>query len=67
MAAAQVAENNGGEWGLTWYFLRGIYTSILIWTHSQNSLAGAEAASLKISPHGASLKWSVRPSQSARE
>ena len=28
MAAAQAAENHGDEWDLTWYFLRGIYTSI---------------------------------------
>ena len=66
-AAAQAAENHGDEWGLTWYFLWGIYTSIPTWTHSQNSLAAAEAPSLKISSHGTSLKWSRRPSQSARE
>ena len=35
--------------------------------HSQNSLAVAEAQSLKISSHGTSLKWSWRPSQSAQE
>ena len=47
MAAAQAAENHGDEWGLTWYFLWGIYTSIRTWTHSQNSLAAAaEAPSL---------------------
>ena len=67
MVAVQAAENYGNEWGLTWYFLWGIYTSIPTWTHSQNSLAAAEAPSLKISSHGTSLKWSQRPSQSARE
>ena len=61
MAAAQEGENHGDEWGLTWYFLWGIYTSIPTWTHSQNSLAAAEAPSLKISAHGTSLKWSIRP------
>ena len=35
MAAAQGAENHGDEWGLTWYFLCGIYTSIPTWTQSQ--------------------------------
>ena len=58
MAAAKAAENHGDEWGLTWYFLWGIYTSIPTWTHSQNSLAAAEALSLKISSHGRFLKWS---------
>ena len=67
MAAAQAAENHGDEWGLTWYFLCGIYTSIPTWTHLQNSLAAAEALSLKISSHGTSLKWSWRLSQSAQE
>ena len=56
MAAAQEAENHGDEWGLTWAFLWGIYTSIPTWTHSQNSLAAAEAPSLKIFSHGTSLK-----------
>ena len=65
MVAAQVAENHEDEWGLTWYFLWGIYTSIPTWNHSQNSLAAAEALSLKISSNGISLKWSRRPSQSA--
>ena len=67
MAAAQAAENHGDEWGLTWYFRWGIYTSIPTWTHSQNSPAAAEALSLKISSHGTSLKLSQRPSQSAWE
>ena len=51
MTAAQAAENHGDEWGLTWYSLWGLYTSIPTWTHSQNSLAAAEAPSLKISSH----------------
>ena len=67
MAAAQAAENYGDEWGLTWYFLWGIYTSFPTWTHSQNSLAAAEAPNLKISSHGASLKSLWRPSQSGLE
>ena len=68
MAAAQAAENHQEEWGLTWYCQWGIYTSIHpTWSHSQNSLAAAEAPSLKISSQRASLKWSQRPSQSARE
>ena len=67
IAAAQAAENHEDEWDLTWYFRWGVYTSIPTWTHSQNSLAAAEAPSLKISSHGTSLKWSRRPSQSARE
>ena len=49
MAAAQVAENHGDEWGLTWYLQWGIYTSIPTWTHSQSSPAAVEALSLKIS------------------
>ena len=61
MATAQAAENHGDEWGLTWYFLWGIYTSIPTWT--QNSLKAAEAASLNISSHGTPLKWSQRMSQ----
>ena len=46
--AAQAAEKHGDEWGLTWYFLWGIYTSIPTWTHSQISLAAAEALNLTI-------------------
>ena len=67
MAAEQAAENDGDEWGLTWQFWRGISTSIPTCTHSQNSLAAAEALSLKISSHGLSAKWSQRPSQLAQE
>ena len=37
MAAAQAAENEGDEWGLTWYFCWGIFASIPTWIHSQNS------------------------------
>ena len=66
MAAAKAAENHGDEWGLTWYFLWWIYTSMQTWIHPQNSLA-AEAPSLKISSHWTFLKWLRRPSQSARE
>ena len=57
MAAAQEAENHGDEWGLTWYFLWGIYTSIPTWTYSQNSLAAAKASSLKMSPHRTFVTW----------
>ena len=60
--ATQEAENHGDEWGLIWSFLWGIYTSTPTWTHLQNSLAAAEAPSLKISSHGTSLKWSRRQS-----
>ena len=67
MAAAQAAENDGDEYGLTWYLGRGIYTSNPTWTHSQNSLAAGEPLSLKVPSHGTSLKWSPRPSQSAWE
>ena len=42
MAAVQAAENHGDEWGLTWYFSWGIYTSVPTWNHLQNSLAAAE-------------------------
>ena len=62
MATAQAAENHGDEWGLIWYFLWGIYTSVPTWTHLQNSLAAAEGLRLKISFYGTSLKWSWRPS-----
>ena len=45
----------------------GIYTSIPIWTHTQNFLAALGALSLKISFHVPFVKWSRRPSQSAQE
>ena len=67
MTTEQAAENHGDEWELTWHFRWGIYTSILTCTHSKNSLAAAEALSLKISSHGLSLKLSHRSSQSAQE
>ena len=67
MAAAQTVENYRYEWGLTWHLQWGIYTLISIWIHSQNSLTGAETLSLKISSHGASLKWTKRSSQSVQE
>ena len=33
LAAAKAVANYGHEWGLTWYFLWRIYTSIPTWTH----------------------------------
>ena len=63
MAAAQAAENLRHEWGLTWFFWWGIYTSIPKRTHSQSSRAVAEALSLRISSQGKSLKWAWRSSQ----
>ena len=36
------------------FTMRDIYTSIQIWTHSQNSLAAAETLGLKICSHGTS-------------
>ena len=66
MAAAQMAEKHGDEWGLTWHFWSGIYTSTPTCTNSQNLLPAAEALSLKIFSHGTSLKWSRQP-QSAQE
>ena len=65
MAAERAAENHGDEWGLTGYFMLGIYTAIPTWSYSQNSLTAAEAPSLKMSYHGTSLQWIWRPSQSA--
>ena len=67
MAAAEAAENHGVKWGLTWYLQWGIYTSVPTWSHSQNSLTTAEPLILKISPHGAPLRWSQKPPQSAQE
>ena len=67
MAAVQAAENNGDEWGLTRYLQWEICISIPAWTHSQNSMAPAEALSLEISSHETSLKWLQRPSQSPQE
>ena len=67
MAAAQAPENHGDEWHLTWYFRWGVHISIPTLTHSQNSLATAEALNLKISLHETSLKWSGRLPQSAQE
>ena len=45
------------NWFLGLWFLWFIYASIATWTHSQNSLAPAEALSVKISSHGTCLKW----------
>ena len=47
MAAAQATENHGDELSLTWYLRWGIYTSIPTRTHSQNSIAAAEASEFK--------------------
>ena len=55
MATAQAAKNHGDEWGLTWYLRWGLYALIPTWTYSQNSLAEAEALSLKISSPGTTL------------
>ena len=41
--------------------------SIPAWTHPENSVPAAETPSLMISSHGASLRWSQRPFQSAWE
>ena len=49
MEAAKADENHGNEWGLTWYLQWGIHKSIPTWTHSQNSLAAAEALPWNIS------------------
>ena len=57
ITAAQAAENYGDEWDVTLYLWWGIYTSVPTWTHSQNSLAIAEAPSLNISFHRTSLRW----------
>ena len=52
MTVAQAAENHGDEWGLTWYFLWEICTSISTWMHSQDSLAAAaEIPSLQASAY----------------
>ena len=49
-----------------WVMLDLVFTvrdhaSILNWTHSQNSLAAAEAPWLKIFSHGTSPRWWCRP------
>ena len=49
-----------------WRWMR-LDASIPTWTHSKNSLAAAEALSLRISSHGTSLRWSQRRSQLAQE
>ena len=70
MAAIQAAKSHGYEWGLTWYIWCGIYTSILAWIHSQNSLATAEALNSKIWNlycYRTSLKWPWTLAQSAWE
>ena len=67
MATAQTAEIHEDEWGLSWYWLWGICTSVLAWIHPKNKLASAEAPSLKKSSHETFLNWSQIPSQSAQE
>ena len=67
MAAAQTAEIHEDKWGLSWYWLWGICTSVPAWAHSKNTLASAEAPSLKTSSNGTFLNWSQIPSQSAQE
>ena len=51
MAAAQAPANHGDQWGLTWYFVGGIYRSIPTWIHSKSSPA-TEPPSLKILSNG---------------
>ena len=46
MEAAQAAENDRDKWDLIWYFWWGRHNSVPTWTHSENSLAAAEALSL---------------------
>ena len=46
-AGGQAAENHGDVWGLAWYLRWGIYTSISIWTHLQNSLATGRSTEFK--------------------
>ena len=60
MTAVQAAENHGDEWGLTWYLRWGTYTSTRTWTHSQNSLAAADAP---ISTRGTSNDHESHPNQ----
>ena len=58
MVVIQAAENHGDERALTWYLWWGIYIHHFQPepTHSQNSIAAAEALSLKISSHETFLK-----------
>ena len=52
MEAAETDEICGYEGGLTWCLRWATYTSISTWTYLQNSLAAAEALSLKIPSPG---------------
>ena len=67
MATAQALENNGGEWGLTWYLWSGIYKTIPTWTHLQNPVAAVEVEALisKISSKKKHFSddWEDQPSQ----
>ena len=56
MTTAQAAESYRDEWSWTWYLPWEINTSIPTWTHSQISLAAAEALRLKASSHETPLK-----------
>ena len=63
MAAAQATKNHGDEWCLSWYLRWGIHTSIPTWTHSQNSLAAAEAEFKDILPWNISQMIKDYPNQ----
>ena len=41
-------ENNGDNWGLTWYLQWGAYTLIPTWIYSRNSLAAAKTLTLNV-------------------
>ena len=56
ISMAETSENHGDYRGLISYLWCVIYALILTWNQSQNSLAAAEALSLKMSSHGTLLK-----------
>ena len=56
LASAQLAENHGDEWGLTWYLWRGMYTSIPVWTTYKIQFQQQKY-------HGTSLDWEDHPNQ----
>ena len=58
-SATQAAENHGDEWASPDTFYEGYIHQVPTRTHSQNSLAAAEAPSLKMSSHGTSLNWNL--------
>ena len=41
VAVAEAFENNGDKRDVTRYFQYGIYRSVPVWSHSQNSVAAA--------------------------